>query len=157
MLATAAVGHIMSEQRDSFEDKVIAIGGEQLRHSSVRGYGPTCGNAADRSLDAALTQQWRHMAWVRTNATLRLYIDGVIDRAWENQTLCTQDRPDSWMSIGMFRYGAGYVPTGAFPSFLGDLDWIHISAGARSTLLSHTIAAGHQKNKVLSCRSAGCD
>ena len=132
MLATAR-GQIMSEQRDAFEDKGIAIWGEQLVHCSVRGYAPTCGNKADRSLDATLTQQWRHMAWVRTNATLRLYIDGVIDRAWENQTLCTQDRPDSWMSIGMFRYGAGYIPTAPFPSFLGDLDWIHISAGARYT------------------------
>ena len=41
------------------------------------------------------------------------------------------DDSGSWMSIGKFRQGAGYAATGAQPSFLGDLDWIRISAGAK--------------------------
>jgi hypothetical protein len=95
MLAPQVVGHVVSEQRDSFEDKIIAVTGGQLRQTITRGFEPSCGNRADRPLDAAVTQQWRHMAWVRSGATLRLYVDGVIDRVWENQTLCVQDRPDS--------------------------------------------------------------
>jgi len=133
MLASQVVGHVISEQRDAFEDKIIAVTNGQLRQTFTRGYEPTCGNQTDRPFDVGLVQQWCHMAWVRSGATLRLYVDGELDRVWENQTLCVQDRPDSWMSIGMFRYGAGQSATQPFASFLGDLDWIHISAGARYT------------------------
>lgn len=63
-----------------------------------------------------------------------LFIDGALDQEWPTLTTCVGNWQDSWMSIGMFRNGAGWCcPSDAIPSFLGDLDWIRISAGARYT------------------------
>lgn len=132
MLRSGVKGMIVSEQRDNFEDKTIGIVGHEFLKATIRG-GGGCGDLAGRPLEASTVAAWRHLSWVRQGTVLSLYIDGALRQTWLDRPNCTADRPDSWMSIGMFRYGAGYIPTPAIPSFLGDLDWIRISSGARYT------------------------
>ena len=131
VLAGSALGHIVSEQRDSYEDKTIGLAangsyfmtGCSPDYATGQFSGTIAGFAAD---------EWLHLAYVHRGSNVYIYVNGSLI---ETQVLigCYGDRPDSWMSIGMFRYGAGYIPTPARPSFLGDLDWIRISAGARYT------------------------
>ncbi len=123
--------YIISEQRDSYEGKMISIDGRMLAVETIRGH--LCGDDALRSLESSLCSRWLHLAWVRSGSMMRLFVDGALDHVWEDRPSCTVDHPGSWMSIGMFRYGAGYIPTDAKPSFLGDLDWIRVSQGVRYT------------------------
>ena len=131
VLAGSALGHIVSEQRDSYEDKTIglAANGSYFMTGCSPDYatGTFSGTIAGFAAD-----EWLHLAYVHRGSNVYIYVNGSLI---ETQVLigCYGDRPDSWMSIGMFRYGAGYIPTPARPSFLGDLDWIRISAGARYT------------------------
>ena len=131
MLENGVLGHIISEQRDSSESKSFWIADSNLRKDTIRGF--NCGDVVSRPIDASLAAAWSHLAWVRSGAVLSLYVDGTLVQSWANRPSCSTDRADSWMSIGMFRNGAGYFPGPVLPSFLGDLDWIHISAGARYT------------------------
>ena len=132
VLAGSALGHIVSEQRDSYEDKTIglAANGSYFMTGCSPDYatGTFSGTIAGFAAD-----EWLHLAYVHRGSNVYIYVNGSLI---ETQVLigCYGDRPDSWMSIGMFRYGAGYIPTPARPSFLGDLDWIRISAGARYTV-----------------------
>jgi hypothetical protein len=125
--ASQARGHILSEQRDALEGKILAIRDGQVDCETIRGY--VCGDIAQRPV-ADLLDRWLHVAWVRAGPELSLYLDGTLDQVWYDRPSCTTDRPDSWMAIGMMRYGAGFVPSAPLPSFLGDLDWIRITAGA---------------------------
>jgi hypothetical protein len=128
-VGTPARSQIISEQRDSVEDKTVAIDEGSLIKATVRG--GACGDIASHPADESVLGSWRHFAWVRSGSLLTFFIDGQPASTWPSVPECTADSPDSWMSIGMFRYGAGYSPTGPIPSFLGDLDWIRISDGAR--------------------------
>lgn len=129
MLDAGVHAQIVSEQRDAVEDKTVAISGGMLHKSTIRGW--NCGDVANWTLSSAITAEWRHLAWVRQADQVAFYIDGVLTQSWQSLPTCTADDPGSWMSIGMFRYGAGWFPTGPYPSFKGDLDWIRISAVAR--------------------------
>jgi hypothetical protein len=122
---------IISEQRDALEDKTIWLQDGVIRKETIRGY--ACGDSAASPSIESMLGQWLHLAWVRSGTNLTLFVNGTATQSWRDLPACTQDRSDSWMSIGMFRYGAGYVPTGPIPSFLGDLDWVRISDGARYT------------------------
>jgi hypothetical protein len=98
----------------------------------IRGYG--CGTSNVYQLAAPLYAAWHHVAAVRLGTSESLYIDGVRVETWTKQPSCTTDAASSLMAIGMMRYGsAGNPASGAIPSFLGELDWIRISAGARYT------------------------
>ncbi|MFM7259065.1 MAG: LamG-like jellyroll fold domain-containing protein [bacterium] len=131
MLGSGVLGYIISEQRDASEDKSFYVEDTNIRKATIRGY--NCGDLASGSLDTSMAAAWKHLAWVRSGAVLSLYVEGNLIQSWANRPSCSVDRSDSWMSIGMFRYGAGYSAGPAVPSFLGDLDWIHISAGAGYT------------------------
>ncbi len=130
----AAIGQVISEQRDSFEDKTILLGADgsysvsaclESHPSGVPQ--PFAGTLADFPSNA-----WLHFAYVHTGGTIRLYVNGVL-RVTGVPIGCYGDRPDSVMALGMFQNGAGCCPGPVLPSFLGDLDWIRVSAGARYT------------------------
>ena len=127
--ANAPLGHVISEQRDTFEDKTIqlAANGQYIATATYDNYAP--GNNQG-ILTGMPTAQWFHLAYVFDGNHQKFYINGVLS-ATHTPIGMFGDNSGSWMSIGMFRYGAGYAATGAYPSFLGDLDWIRISAGAK--------------------------
>jgi len=127
MLNAAEQRNIFSEQRTSFEDKSVFIKQGIVTKYTTRGV--MCGDEANHPLSPQLVSDWRHLAWVRSGSSVTLYVDGLVRQTWSNVPTCTGNWADSLMSVGMFRYG-GFATT---PSFLGDLDWIHISAGARYT------------------------
>lgn len=123
-------GQVISEQRDTYEDKVLILGDNRYNVS-------TCYASADGNDSGTLAElqpgRWMHLAYVKHGADRTLYVDGMAVLQFPPAINCYGDSPDSWMSLGMFRYGAGYYPTAAFPSFLGKLDWIRVSNVARYT------------------------
>ena len=121
-------GHILSEQRDSVEDKTVFAFNGELSKVTIRGL--NCGDDASTPLTTTLQDRWLHLAWVRNGSTTTLFVDGIAAQDWDDRPTCTNDYPGSWMSLGMFRYGAGQFPGGSVPSFLGDLDWIRVTDGA---------------------------
>lgn len=124
------LGHIISEQRDTWEDKsmVISANGDYLFSAVSNDYtGNMHGNIAGMPVG-----DWMHLAYVKRDNLVTIYVNGNAV-ASHVPTFQYGDHAGSWMSIGMFRYGAGYIPTGAYESFLGDLDWIRVSAGAKYT------------------------
>jgi len=123
--------NVLSEQRDATEDKGLQLGATEFQKATIRGW--NCGSIDATPLPADFAGAWRHVAWVREDAQSRLYIDGVLVRSWGSQPTCGTDIPDSTMSIGMARYNITCCPSPAFPSFLGDIDWIRVSDGARYT------------------------
>jgi hypothetical protein len=129
--ATAAPRRLIAEQRSSLEDKTIILTDTLFIKETTRGY--LCGGSNNAPLDSAVVTAWRHFAWVRQGSEARLYIDGVLAQTWANQSNCTTDSADSTMAIGMFRNGSPCCWSEPIPSFLGDLDWIRISTGARYT------------------------
>lgn len=127
----AGLGHVIAEQRNAIEDKSIQLAADGGYIASGCADSAGTGNISG-TLPSFPAGQWMHLAYVRHGANLRFFVNGqpVVTRP---QVLCYADAADSWMSIGMFRYGAGCCPTPAQPSFLGDLDWIRVSSGARYT------------------------
>lgn len=125
-------GHVISEQRDTYEDKVVTLaanGGYLVTGCQLLpGSGYFSGTLPNFPQD-----QWMHLAYVHEGPNVKFYVNGsLVQTRAQNQ--CYVDHPGSWMSIGMFRYGAGWNGGSApFPSFLGDLDWIRVSSGARYT------------------------
>ena len=126
----AGMGHIISEQRDTWEDKTMVLGAGGEYAFSGLSDDPT--GTVHGSISGFRSDQWMHLAYVKYGSAVTIYVDG---RAVASHTAAFQypDHDGSWMSIGMFRYGAGYIPTSARPSFLGDLDWLRVSAGAKYT------------------------
>jgi len=123
-------GHLISEQRDGYEDKILVLGDERYQVSAC--YATTDG--ADVGTLADLQPgRWMHVAYVKNGGERVLYVDGVAARQLPPAIGCYGDSPDSWMSLGMFRYGAGLSATGPYPSFQGKLDWIRVSTTARYT------------------------
>ncbi|MBU3727941.1 MAG: hypothetical protein FGM37_01645, partial [Phycisphaerales bacterium] len=125
----APLRSIISEQRDTFEDKVVSVSSQSFRGSMVRGM--NCGDLNVAGFPASLSDRWAHLAWVRTGSVATLYLDGQPVTEWNNQASCLGNHSGSWMAIGMFVYGAGWFPGSATPSFIGDLDWLRISKVAR--------------------------
>jgi hypothetical protein len=121
----ASWGLVIGEQRDSVEDKGIAVSVSSFTGSMTRGY--LCGEFNQGQLPW-LGPQWCHLVWQRSGGTTRLYVDGAVAAEWPSQALCTGNSPDSLMSLGMLRHA--YACT-QFPSFRGDLDWIRVSRIAR--------------------------
>lgn len=126
--ANAPIGQVISEQRDTYEDKTIRLGADGHYTASASASNPNGHNEGQLSNMPA--EQWFHLAYVYDGTYTKFYVNGELS-ATHTSNGVYGDRSDSWMSIGMFRYGAGYIATGAIPSFLGDLDWIRISAGAK--------------------------
>jgi len=122
---TSPTGRIISEQRDTFEDKHIAVSTSGFFGYMVRNQ--FCGNEnqVTWSEDSGV---WRHVAWVRSGDRATLFVDGNPTADWLSQTVCLGNSPDSAMSLGMSRY---QVNCPEFGSFLGDLDWIRVSSTAR--------------------------
>jgi hypothetical protein len=125
----AAIGSVISEQRTGLEDKTLHLSGSSAFSASGCYDNPGTGNTAG-ILDGLVAGEWIHLAYIHQGSNLRLFINRSLV-ASRPAAGCYIDRSDSWMSIGMFRYGAPGTPTDPFPSFLGDLDWIRVSAGAR--------------------------
>jgi hypothetical protein len=121
--------NVLSEQRDATEDKGLLLGAADFQKTTIRGW--NCGSIDATPLPADFAGAWRHVAWVREDAQSRLYIDGALVRSWDSQPTCGTDIADSTMSIGMARYNITCCPSPAYPSFLGDIDWIRVSDGAR--------------------------
>ena len=129
---SSPLGYVVSEEQISVEDKTLAISSDRIMQNLIRGFG--CGTSNVHQLTAPLGGSWHHIASVRQGTSASLYIDGVRVETWTNQPSCTTDAASSLMAIGMMRYGSvGNPASGAIPSFLGDLDWIRISSGARYT------------------------
>jgi hypothetical protein len=122
----ASLGHVISEQRDTFEAKIVALSANNFYGAMTRG--ALCGAENLTQGGASLSDGWHHIAWVRAGSVARLYLDGVLNAEWASQPNCLGNSPDSWMSIGMIRY-TYQQPT--LPSFLGDIDWIRVSSTAR--------------------------
>jgi hypothetical protein len=127
--AGSSLGHVISEQRDAYESKTVFLSDSDFVKDTVRGY--NCGNENNHTFALGVLSDWRHLAWVRQGAEARLYMDGELVAAWSGQASCTSDYSDSTMSIGMFRNGSPCCWGPLLPSFIGDLDWIRISSGAR--------------------------
>jgi hypothetical protein len=124
-------GHIISEQRDTYEDKTMRLAADgSYTFSGACNYGEP-GDMAG-TIPGLGAGEWMHLAYVRRSGIATIYINGEA-RVERLAPLAYGDHDGSWMSIGMFRYGAGWGPTEARDSFLGDLDWIRVSAGARYT------------------------
>jgi len=124
-------GHIISEQRDTYEDKTMRLASDgNYTFSGACNYGEP-GHMAG-TLPGFGAGEWMHLAYVRHSGIATIYVNGEA-RVVRSAPLVYGDHEGSWMSIGMFRYGAGWSPTEARPSFLGDLDWIRVSAGAKYT------------------------
>jgi hypothetical protein len=127
----APLGHVIAEQRNSVEDKAIQLAANgAFIASGCQDSGGT-GNVPG-TLPNFVAGQWVHLAYVHEGANMRFFVNGQL-AVTRPHAGCYGDAADSWMSIGMFRYGAGCCPTPARPSFLGDLDWIRVSSGARYT------------------------
>ena len=121
------LGNVITEQRNALEDKAMALSSGQYACSVC---GSTTGDFAG-SIVPPIGGRWIHLTYVRSGSALRLYIDGSIVDS-RIASFCFGDIPYSVMSLGMFTYNVECCPT-TYPSFLGDLDWIRISAGARYT------------------------
>jgi len=122
----ASLGHVISEQRDTFEAKIVALSANNFYGAMIRG--ANCGSENLTPSGTSLSDDWHHIAWVRSGSITRLYLDGVLNAEWASQPNCLGNSPDSWMSIGMIRF-TYQQPT--YPSFLGDIDWIRVSSSAR--------------------------
>ena len=129
--AGSSLGHVISEQRDALEAKTVFLSDAEFLKETVRGY--VCGDENNHAFGLGVLSDWRHLAWVRQGADARLYLDGQLVATWSGQNACTSDYSDSTMSIGMFRNGSPCCWGDPLPSFIGDLDWIRISSGARYT------------------------
>lgn len=121
----SAIGRVISEQLDTFEDKNVAVSPSLFAGYMTRNQG--CGNQ-NQSAWLGVAGAWRHIAWVRSSGTAKLFLDGQLAASWASQVDCTGNSPDSAMSLGMFRYPLGCLQ---FSSFIGDLDWIRVSRVAR--------------------------
>ena len=124
-------GHIISEQRDTYEDKTMRLAADgSYTFSGACNYGEP-GHMAG-TIQGLGAGEWMHLAYVRHSGIATIYVNGEA-RVERPAPLVYGDHDGSWMSIGMFRYGAGWGPSEARDSFLGDLDWIRVSAGAKYT------------------------
>ena len=124
----APLRNVLAEQRDGTEDKGLAIGAASLQKATIRGW--NCGSIDATTLPDGFAGEWRHVAWVRQGDESRLYLDGALFTTWTSEPMCGSDIADSTMCLGMARYNITCCPSPAYPSFLGDLDWIHVRAGA---------------------------
>ena len=121
-------GLLIAEQRDMYEAKSVSFSSTETSNYMTRGY--ACGTDSVASLAPNFAGEWRHVAWVRSGSNGMLFIDGQLTNSWVFTATCAGNSPDSRMSIGLFRPLLSSVN---FPSCLFDLDWIHVSAGARYT------------------------
>jgi hypothetical protein len=126
MAKGAPFGHVISEQRDTYEAKLVRLTSTTFDGYMVRGQ--SCGSENQTPTSTSLSDGWHHIAWVRSGSIARLYLDGALNAEWPSQANCLGNSPDSWMSIGMMRYTAQQT---TLPSFLGDIDWIRVSSTPR--------------------------
>lgn len=121
-------GSVISEQFTGSEDKTLQFSSDGHYVVSASWNNPAVGNNSG-FIAGFPTGDWIHLAYVRSGNVSKIFINGAVV-ASHITNFAYADAPGSWMSIGMFRQGAGYSPTPARPSFIGDLDWIRVSASA---------------------------
>jgi hypothetical protein len=124
-------GGVISEQFTGSEDKTLQFSPDGHYVVSASWNDPAVGNNSG-SISGFPAGDWIHLAYVRAGNVSTIYINGTAVAAHVTN-FAYVDAPGSWMSIGMFRQGAGYIATPARPSFIGDLDWIRVSSGALYT------------------------
>jgi hypothetical protein len=124
-------GNVISEQFTGSEDKTVQFSSDGHYVVSASWNDPAVGNNSG-AISGFPTGDWIHLAYVRSGNVSTIFINGAA-AASHITNFAYVDAPGSWMSIGMFRQGAGYIPTPARPSFIGDLDWIRVSSGALYT------------------------
>lgn len=129
--AGAASGRIISEQRNTYEDKSIHLDADGNYVTTAAYSSLVTGANLGQIPGFPQAEEWMHLAYVRNGGTLTIYLNGVA-AATHTVVGSYVDRSDSWMAIGMHRDGVGYPGSGypVRPSFLGDLDWIRVSASA---------------------------
>jgi len=119
------LGRVISEQRDTYEDKSVWISGSTFYGYMTRNQ--NCGNLNESAV-SGIAGAWHHVAWTRDASVARLFVDGQPVATWPSQYVCTGNSPDSLMAIGMIRYAYGCAEQA---SFRGDLDWIRVSRTCR--------------------------
>jgi hypothetical protein len=119
------LGRVISEQRDTYEDKSVWISGSTFYGYMTRNR--NCGNVNESAV-SGIAGAWHHVAWTRDASVARLFVDGQPVATWPSQYVCTGNSPDSLMAIGMIRYAYGCAEQA---SFRGDLDWIRVSRTCR--------------------------
>ncbi len=122
---SSVFGNVFGEQRDSLEEKVVGIGPDFFRGSITRG--PLCGNIDEVDVNNGELDEWTHLAWVRDGEESRLYINGDLEKVWNDLDECISDSPDSVMSVGLHMHSTGTI----IPGFVGDIDWLRVSSTAR--------------------------
>jgi hypothetical protein len=127
----AASGRIISEQRNTYEDKSIHLDADGNYVMTAAYSSLVTGANLGQIAGFPQAEEWMHLAYVRNGGALTIYLNGV-SAATHTVVGSYGDRSDSWMAIGMHRDGVGYPGSGypVRPSFLGDLDWIRVSASA---------------------------
>ena len=120
-------GRLITEQRNSFEDKHVMLGPQSFLGYWTRGL--NCGTVNSSDLSEDLSGAWHHIALVRAGATTTLYVDGIEAGSWQETNQCVGNSWDSEMCIGCFRGSIGQT----VPAMLGDIDWIRVSTNARYT------------------------
>jgi hypothetical protein len=116
---------VISEQRDTFEDKSVWMSGNAFLGYMTRNQG--CGNLNEIAVDG-IAGQWHHVAWTRADSTAKFFVDGIEVASWSDQYVCTGNSEDSLMALGMIRYAYGCAEQAAFR---GDIDWLRISRTSR--------------------------
>ena len=119
--AASPLGRVISEQRDTYEDKSVWMSGSTFYGYMTRNQ--NCGNLNESAV-SDIAGAWHHVAWTRNASVARLFVDGQPVAIWPSQYVCTGNSPDSLMAIGMIRYAYGCAEQA---SFRGDLDWIRVS------------------------------
>ncbi len=93
MLDAGVFGRIISEQRDSLEDKGLGIEPGVLVKADTRGH--LCGEVVQSVLESSMLGQWLHLAWVRSGSTAQFFVDGSLTQAWSGLPTCLSNSPDS--------------------------------------------------------------
>jgi hypothetical protein len=118
-------GVVIKEQQDRVEDKAVWLGAGQYQMSVVAS--AATGDFRG-SLPELQTRRWMHVVWMRSGAIVTMHINGV--PTFVTTTFAPYlDGSFSRMSIGRHRNAVSYLADG--PSFIGRIDWIRISRGAR--------------------------
>lgn len=136
-------GDIFHEEFGGQEDKALKVSVGGLFGSAWAGY---VNGMDDPGISASISVTpgaWHQAAFVRDASVQRLYLDGTLVATRDlNATPFNtpiQNSASSPMALGAFQYAPG--TSTQTPAFRGLLDWVRVSATARYTGSSYTIAS----------------